>query len=137
MTSRDKSTLNRSTRLLTHFEWDYLTGSIGPDDWRRRCPTLRHVFAALEAGQCQDGSPITEELWRTHSYSIVREWSRERPGERPPLFFKYDAPQDRCPGETDVEFLDRHDLLTIGERRRISGLAPVRFGARFRIKERA
>lgn len=136
MISRERSTFNRAIRPLTPFEWDYLTGNIGPDDWRRRCPTLRHVFASLEADQCQDGSPITEELWQTHRYEILREWSRDRPGERPAVFFKYDAPKDRLPGETDVQFLDRHDLLTFGERRRLSGIAHARSGARFRIKER-
>ena len=131
----DLSGLNRGVVLASPLQLAFIADAIGPDDWRRRDPTLRHILASLEANDA-DGAPVTERLWHDHGHAIVRQFQRTRPGERPACWWRWSAPKDRRPGETDLAFLDRHQLLTLGERKRLSGVNPPSYGANVRIKAR-
>ena len=62
--------------------------------------------------------------WTQHKAAILKAWISDRPGTRPSIWWRLDAPEERPPGESETAFLRRHRLLTRGEEKR---LRPVDF----------
>ena len=65
-----------------------------------------------------------EQVWREHADEVIAHHIRRNPGTRPPLWWKYDAPEPRQRlGESSVEseaaYLRRHKLFLPGERKRL------------------
>ena len=55
------------------------------------------------------------ELWNTHRAEVLTYWTRENPGTRPTLWWRFESPEPRRSGESEREYLRRHRLLTPGE----------------------
>ena len=57
--------------------------------------------------------------WVEHREAILSAWIADRPGTRPSIWWRLDAPEERPPGESEAAFLKRHRLLLRGEGRRL------------------
>ena len=66
--------------------------------------------------------------WTQHKAAILAVWIADRPGTRPSIWWRLDAPGERPPGESQASFLKRHKLLLRGEGRRL-GLADFQLEA--------
>ena len=68
----------------------------------------------LDRGLRRDG-----EVWRIVGDIITADWVELRPGTRPPGFWSYGRPEPRPDGESEQDYLDRHNLWLPGERERL------------------
>jgi hypothetical protein len=64
--------------------------------------------------------PSVFDMWRAVGEGIVQDWIKDAPGTRPRCWWKFDAPEPRAAGETQVEYLRRHSLLLPGEARQLA-----------------
>lgn len=55
------------------------------------------------------------ELWNGHRNVVLAWWTRQHPGSRPSLWWRFDAPQPRRRNESELAYLRRHRLLAPGE----------------------
>jgi len=107
--------------------WAYLAGQPKPaDEPERGVYSELEFFGNVVTGYRQIIS--LEELWRAYRDDVMVEWIRARPGTRPRLWWRFDAPAPRriCPAmsaatgtdtlEPEAEYLDRRNLLTQEER---------------------
>jgi len=56
-------------------------------------------------------------MWNVVRGDELPRWIKERPGTRPYAWWCFDAPERRPDGESEAAYLERHGLLTAGERR--------------------
>lgn len=153
--SRTRRTRQGSPDAVNPLFWALLCDAVPLDDPRRRDPTLKWRFWEFGADQ-QLGGGIPSQgyiaaMWAESRDYILHHWTRDHPGTRPQSFWRFDVeapsvaywsetglPTTYGPpiGMTEVEYLDRHNLLTENERRRIAGVAGPSRGAHVKIKVR-
>lgn len=63
----------------------------------------------------QGAHPETLRRWALHRDGIIKTWITEHPGSRPWAWWMIEAPAPRDPGETELDYLRRHGLLTKAE----------------------
>src|SRR5215208_7633421 len=107
----------RSRRLnISELQWAFLNDALDWDDPRRFEAQFKWRFYELFCNRTLgDGRPIVDELWAEYGPAIVKQWAAEKPGTRPSLWWKYDAPEPRRPRESQAAYLKRHRLLLPGE----------------------
>ncbi len=59
--------------------------------------------------------------WKELRDELLPRWIREHPGTRPFAWWSFDAPGPR-EGDSELDYLRRHNLLTPGERQNLAGL---------------
>jgi hypothetical protein len=64
--------------------------------------------------------PSEGEVWQRHGAELLAEFVRRNPGHRPRAWWKFDNISGRPnEGESETEFLKRHDLIQPSEERRL------------------
>lgn len=59
------------------------------------------------------------EAWEFGRDQLLEEWVRDRPGTRPPGWWRFSAPEPRRTGELEPAYLRRLGLLLQGEEERV------------------
>lgn len=59
----------------------------------------------------------SREAWKAQKKAIMAEWLREHPGTRPWGWWEYEAVDVDLGDEPEKDFLERHGLLTVSEKR--------------------
>ncbi len=76
-------------RTITDFQWAFLNddaaGIATGKKWERYEMEWNRTLGLNE--------PITAQLWREYSAEILARWIAERPGTRPSLWWKFEAPR--------------------------------------------
>lgn len=62
------------------------------------------------------GEPLPP-AWAEVRDELLPQWIREKPGTRPFGWWRDEAPELRGEGETELDYLRRHGLLTSAEKR--------------------
>lgn len=57
-----------------------------------------------------------EKLWTDNRDEVLAWWTKNRPGTRPPNWWRYEALEPLLEGESQAAYLQRHELLTKEER---------------------
>ena len=57
------------------------------------------------------------DYWRACRDEVVAGWIRKHAGSRPFAWWRFDAPEPLREGESEAAFLERHNLLTVMEKR--------------------
>lgn len=152
--SRVRRTRFDATGTVHPLFWALLTDAVPLDDPRRRDPTLKWRFweygADMELGYGRDSLGYIAKMWTENRDHILHHWCRDKPGTRPQAFWRFEVPDHQTEqhseigpplygppaGVTETEYLDRHGLLTDGERKRLHGVAPPTYGANIKIRSR-
>ena len=67
------------------------------------------------------------EVWGRLGVQATESWIAVRPGTRPSLWWCFEAPVPRAPGQSEAAYLKQHDLFAPGEEERVpaSAVEPV------------
>ena len=109
----------RRTRLKPRREWTkqeirHLLGGWHVREFCRLCAI--HERANRPPDQFEEDRELARQAWEELRDAILAEFVRLHPGERPQVWWLFDAPQPRREQESQGAYLARLDLLTDGER---------------------
>lgn len=84
----------RKAQDISELQWAFLNDALDRDDPRREEQEYRWRFYELECNTTLgENRPIVDDLWRTYGPYVLARWAVEKPGTRPSLWWKYDAPR--------------------------------------------
>ncbi len=58
-----------------------------------------------------DNPELWRSLWVRHRIELLRESIAQKPGSRPSAWWRFAAPEERRDGESEPDYLRRHDLI--------------------------